>query len=130
MTQLVDYLSKPRPLAAIPLTLAALYFMIVLFPAAARNHGLPKNPVVALQMAFTKERFERALVSWGPQPENAAALVKREIIVKLDSFFPAIYGLALTLSFASISRRRPPTRGDWCSCWHQLPLPCSTTQRT
>jgi len=97
----------------VTLIVVAVFFMLVLFPAAARQSGSPANRVIDLQTAFTKSRFETVLRSWSARQDNAVEVVRRENIAKLDLFFPAIYGLALAFSYASLSASRSLTRRDW-----------------
>ena len=107
------FIRSHRGKAAVMLIVAAVFFMTVLFPAAARHSGSPENRVIDLQTAFTKARFETVLWSWSARQDNAVEIVRRDNIAKLDLFFPAIYGLALAFSYAALLGSRSPTRRDW-----------------
>jgi hypothetical protein len=101
-----------RRSAALALTALALVFMFVWFPAASRDSGSAANRVVTLQRAYTPAMFVDVLRRWSASRNDAVSIVKHENILRLDSIFPAVYGLALAFAYASLSGRSRPTTRD------------------
>ena len=89
-----------------------VFYMAVLFPAASLKSGSPQNRVVDLQRAHEVESFARVLEAWCATNDHAVAIMKRENIWRLDSSFPAIYGLTFAFLYSWLTRRRQPTRLD------------------
>jgi hypothetical protein len=81
--------------------------------------GSTENRATDLQKAFTTEQFESVLTTWSKTNDNAVGIVKRENIIKLDLIFPAVYSLALALSFAALAGR-PRTR--WLTVFFVAPF--------
>lgn len=98
--------------AALALTAVACLFMFVWFPAAARGSGSSDNKVKDLQLAYTPAMFGQVLLAWSAHRDNAVAIIKRDNIIRLDSLFPAVYGLALAMAYATFSGRSQPTSRD------------------
>jgi len=91
--------------------LAALY-VFVLFPAASAKSGSPDNRVVDLQRSHRVDQFVAVLERWSAANPKAVGIMKRENILKLDSSFPAIYGVTLAFLYAWTTGHRTPTRLD------------------
>ncbi|MBA2303884.1 MAG: hypothetical protein H0W08_14795 [Acidobacteria bacterium] len=101
-----------RGWAALAATTATLYFVAVLFPAAAKRSGSPENRIVDLQRAYTRKAFISVLECWSASKPDAVGLLKRHNLVALDLVFPALYAMSFGFGYAWLRARREPTPAD------------------
>src|SRR5215218_998213 len=97
--------------AALGVPLVILY-MAVLFPAASVKSGSGENQIRDLQKARTVDQFTGVLKKWSSAHPDAIGIMKWENLIRLDSSFPAVYGLTFASLYAVASGRRRPTRLD------------------
>src|SRR4029453_17863578 len=103
---------RGRGVIALVGTALVLLYALRLFPEASASSGSPQNKVTQLQLAHTVEAFGDVLVKWSATNEDAVRIMKEANILRLDSTFPAVYGVTFAFLYAWLTGRRDPSRVD------------------